>query len=118
MGGRIATHLAAANPAAPLAGLVLLGYPLHPPGRPDQRRDSHLPDVKCPMLFVQGSRDPFGTPAELEPILQRLTPTPQLHVIEGGDHGFSVRGATSAGKAAGHAAIQDVVVSWIREVIA
>ena len=56
----------------PIAGLVLLGYPLHPPGRPTERRDTHLPAVGRPMLFVQGSRDAFGTPAELAPIIGTL----------------------------------------------
>src|SRR5580693_2163063 len=72
MGGRMATHVAAADAALPLAGLVLLGYPLHPPGRPAERRDKHLPAIHRPMLFVQGSRDAFGTPAELTPILHGL----------------------------------------------
>ena len=63
MGGRIATQVAAADAALPLAGLVLLGYPLHPPGQPDRLRDAHLPQVARPMLFVQGTRDTFGTPA-------------------------------------------------------
>ena len=71
MGGRMATHLAAAGFSAlngagpPLAGVVALGYPLHPPGRPDQLRDAHLPAIAAPVLIVQGSRDTFGTPAEL-----------------------------------------------------
>jgi predicted alpha/beta-hydrolase family hydrolase len=60
MGGRIATQVAAADPNLPVNGLILLGYPLHPPGRPDQRRDRHLPDIERPMLFVHGTRDPFG----------------------------------------------------------
>src|ERR1700704_5048123 len=55
MGGRIATQVAAADAGLPLAGLVLLGYPLHPPGRPERLRDAHLPAVSRPMLFVQGS---------------------------------------------------------------
>src|SRR5205085_12530187 len=55
-----------------LAGLVFLGYPLHPPGRPDRMRAAHLREVKAPMLFVQGSRDTFGTPAELKPIVGQL----------------------------------------------
>ena len=67
MGGRAATHVAAEDAALTLAGIVLLGYPLHPPGRPDQLRDAHLPNVGRPMLFVQGTRDTFGTPAELKP---------------------------------------------------
>ena len=65
MGGRIASHVAAQAGAGPLAGLVFLGYPLHPPGRPEQRRDAHLPAIAEPMLFVQGSRDAFGSGTEI-----------------------------------------------------
>lgn len=90
MGGRIATQVAAADAALPVAGLVLLGYPLHPPGQPQTLRDAHLPSVRRPMLFVQGSRDAFGTPDELAPILARLSPSPAVHVIDGGDHSFKV----------------------------
>ena len=90
MGGRIATQIAAADRGLPIGGLVLLGYPLHPPGRPDRRRDAHLPAVGRPMLFVQGSRDAFGTPSELAPILGSLSPAPTLHVVEGGDHSFKL----------------------------
>jgi predicted alpha/beta-hydrolase family hydrolase len=88
MGGRIATHVAADHRDLPVKGLVLLGYPLHPPGRPAERRDAHLPAIGRPMLFVQGSRDTFGTPRELEPVLDAITPRPALHVVEGGDHSF------------------------------
>src|SRR6266702_2864919 len=76
MGGRIATQVAAGDPGLPIAGLVLLGYPLHPPGRPAERRDKHLPAVGRPMLFVQGSRDAFGTPEELTPLVATLQPAP------------------------------------------
>src|SRR5205823_3283639 len=69
MGGRIATQVAAAGGAPDAAGLVLLGYPLHPPGQPKKLRSAHLPSVPVPMLFVQGSRDTFGTPAELSPLV-------------------------------------------------
>src|SRR6516165_7680141 len=89
MGGRIASQVAAAG-AGPVAGLVFLGYPLHPPGRSDRLRDAHLPAVKAPMLFVQGSRDAFGTPDELQPIIARLRPAAELYVVEGGDHSFKV----------------------------
>ncbi|HXX68403.1 MAG TPA: alpha/beta fold hydrolase, partial [Polyangiaceae bacterium] len=91
MGGRIATQVAAAGGAGALdvAGLVLLGYPLHPPGKPGQRRASHLPNVRAPMLFVQGSRDAFGTPAELGPIVADLGPRTRLFVVEGGDHSLA-----------------------------
>jgi predicted alpha/beta-hydrolase family hydrolase len=95
MGGRIATQIAAADPGLPIAGLVLLGYPLHPPGRPDKRRDAHLPDIMRPMLVVQGSRDTFGSPAELAPVFERMSPRPRLHAIAGGDHSFKARGTNA-----------------------
>jgi predicted alpha/beta-hydrolase family hydrolase len=113
MGGRIATHLAAAEPQLPLAGVVLLGYPLHPPGKPHERRDEHLPEVRRPMLFVQGSRDTFGTPAELEPVLRRLSPPGELHVVDGGDHSFKVARGGTSGQAAVYAAAQQAVAEWI-----
>ncbi len=90
MGGRIATHVAAADePIGPVEGLVLLGYPLHPPGKPQQLRAAHLPRVKAPMLFVQGERDAFGTPAELAPIVAELPSGARVLVIEGGDHSLA-----------------------------
>jgi predicted alpha/beta-hydrolase family hydrolase len=113
MGGRAATHVAAANSALPVNGLVLLGYPLHPPGRPDQLRDAHLPSVGRPMLFVQGSRDTFGTPGELKPILDRLSPAPALHVIDGGDHSFKVGGRDAKKQSAVYEAVQRTIVEWI-----
>jgi predicted alpha/beta-hydrolase family hydrolase len=112
MGGRVATHVAADDPALPVNGIVLLGYPLHPPGRPDQLRDAHLPAVERPMLFVQGSRDIFGTPSELEPILDRLSPIPTLHVVEGGDHSFKIAGRDPKKQAALYGGIQDAIAGW------
>ena len=111
MGGRMATHVAAADPALPLGGLVLLGYPLHPPGRPAERRDQHLPAIRRPMLFVQGSRDTFGTPEELQPVLDTLEPRPALFVVVGGDHSFKV--ARSQNQADVFRSIQKVIADWI-----
>jgi predicted alpha/beta-hydrolase family hydrolase len=111
MGGRIASHIAAQGVAG-ISGLVFFGYPLHPPGRPDQRRDAHLPQIVEPLLFVQGSRDTFGTEAEITellPSLQRAT----LHVVPGGDHSFKVPGGAKAQTPAFEGAI-DAVVSWMR----
>ena len=118
MGGRAATHVAAEDPALVISGIVLLGYPLHPPGRPDHTRDAHLPSVKRPMLFVQGSRDAFGTPSELKPILGSLTPLPTLHTVHGGDHSFKVAGRDAKEKQAEvYAEVQHTIVDWIGSVV-
>ena len=117
MGGRIATQVAAADRDVPLAGLVLLGYPLHPPGKPEQLRARHLPEVHRPMLFVQGRRDAFGTPAELTPILERVTPAPRLHVVDG-DHSFKLSKKDPAAQADVYADIQRTIAAWIEGITA
>lgn len=89
LGGRIASQVAASG-VERLAGLVYLGYPLHPPGKPERQRAQHLADIRAPMLFVQGSRDPFGTPDELRLVVDGLGLIADIHVIENGDHSFSV----------------------------
>jgi predicted alpha/beta-hydrolase family hydrolase len=114
MGGRIASQVAAADLSLPVAGLVLLGYPLHPPGRPLERRDKHLAAIARPMLFVQGARDAFGTPDELTPIVQTLQPAPTLHAVPQGDHSFKVSKKDPAAQAAVYAEIQRAIVVWIR----
>jgi predicted alpha/beta-hydrolase family hydrolase len=88
MGGRIATQVAA-QPEVDVAGLVLLGYPLHPPGQPSKLRTAHLPSVRAPMLFVQGARDAFGTPEELAPYLKGRARGTRIFVVEGGDHSLA-----------------------------
>jgi predicted alpha/beta-hydrolase family hydrolase len=114
MGGRIATHVAADDPALDLSGLVLLGYPLHPPGRPEERRDAHLPAVGRPMLFVQGSRDAFGTPGELEPVLATLSPFATLRVVDGGDHSFKIGKKDPARQAALLSEAHRTIAEWAR----
>jgi len=115
MGGRIASQVAATGIAG-LAGLVFLGYPLHPPGKPDRFRSAHLPDVKAPMLFVQGSRDAFGTPDELRPIIAPLEPPADLYIVEGGDHSFKVRKGAAVSQDDVHRAIQDHIAAWLRKI--
>ena len=88
MGGRIASQLVADGEAC--AGLVFLGYPLHPPKRQEKLRAEHLSRVTCPMLFIQGTRDALCDLVLLREALQRVHVPVTLHVIEGGDHSFNV----------------------------
>ena len=111
MGGRISSQVAAQGVEG-VSGLIFLGYPLHPPGKPEQRRDAHLPAIKEPMLFVQGSRDPFGTVDEIRALLPRLQRA-TLHEIAGGDHSFKVSGRGAPKPDAVLAGILDAVTAWI-----
>jgi hypothetical protein len=112
MGGRIASQVAAQGVPGHLAGLVFLGYPLHPPGKPQQRRDAHLPSIREPMLFVQGSRDTFGTASEiggLIPRLQRAT----LHEVVDGDHSLKVPAGSGRPTTDVFEEVLNVAVEWM-----
>jgi len=115
MGGRIASQVAAQG-CDGLAGLVFLGYPLHPPGRPEQRRDAHLPAIAEPMLFVQGTRDTFGTADEVRRLLGELRRA-SLYEVPAGDHSFKVAGRGAPRPDAVMAQIFDGVRSWAGAVL-
>ena len=89
LGGRIASHVAAVETTI-ADGLVFLGYPLHPPRKPERLRTAHLDRIRIPMLFVQGSRDTFGTPDELRPVLHSLGPRASACIVPNGDHSFAI----------------------------
>jgi len=89
MGGRIASQMAA-DGLLDVGRLIFLGYPLHPPGKKEKLRDTHLYKIRQPMLFFAGTRDALCDLPSLENVLQRLTGTWDLKTIEGGDHSFSV----------------------------
>jgi uncharacterized protein len=109
MGGRMATHLGAqALPG--LHGIVVLGYPLHPPGKPQQLRVAHLSSIDVPVLIVQGERDAFGTPDEFTAHLETMKAKVTLHAIQGADHSLTVRGAKGQGV---HDSILDTIVKWM-----
>jgi predicted alpha/beta-hydrolase family hydrolase len=104
MGGRICSMAVADG--LPAAGLILISYPLHPPGKPDKLRIEHLPSLEVPCLFISGTRDAFGTPKELERATKKI-PGPVTHVwIEGGTH--ELKKADDQ--------ITDAVVTWLRGV--
>lgn len=98
MGGRMCSMAVAQGAVPNAAGLVLVSYPLHPPGRPDKQPDrtAHFPDLDLPCLFVSGTRDAFGTPAELTAATKAI-PGPVEHIwVEGGDHGLRGKDAEVA----------------------
>jgi predicted alpha/beta-hydrolase family hydrolase len=95
MGGRIASHVLS-DPARPLpsvVGLVLLVYPLHPPGQPDRLRTAHLPLLGTPTLVVQGSHDAFGAEQEVREAFAAVRASVDWLIVPGGDHSFKVRRA-------------------------
>jgi predicted alpha/beta-hydrolase family hydrolase len=113
MGGRIASMAVAEG--MPAAGLVFLGYPLHPPGRPDRIRDAHLDAVAVPMLFMQGTRDTFAQPDLLAAVLARLGPRAEYLPVEGGDHSFRVAGGPRDAAAIG-AGLAEPAAAFVRQV--
>ncbi len=100
MGGRMASMVAAdvdgAGPVKNLAAIVLLGYPLHPPKKPDKLRVAHFPDINVPCLFISGTKDEFGTPDEVEQGTA-TSPAPVEHIwLEGARHDLKGRDAVIA----------------------
>lgn len=112
MGGRMATHLAAAG--EPVVGLLLYGYPLHPAQRPDKLRVEHLPRITVPMLFLAGTRDELCTLDLLRAALATLNAPATVHVIDDGDHSFAVRrNKTGRSTAAVFEELATTTVDWL-----
>jgi predicted alpha/beta-hydrolase family hydrolase len=110
-GGRMASMAVAEGMDA--AGLVYLGYPLHPPGKPEKLRDEHLYGLTLPMLFLQGSRDTFATRELLEGVVSRIGTSAVLEWIDGGDHSFAVAGKKRDAAEIG-ASLAPTVVEFLR----
>lgn len=110
MGGRMASQLVARG--RPAAGLVFIGYPLHPPGRVDSLRDAHLERIAAPMLFIQGTRDALARWDLMEAVAARL-PRATLHRVEDGDHSFRVLKRTARTPAEVEAGIVSAITSWM-----
>jgi hypothetical protein len=124
LGGRMASHVAAARDAAEsdavtwwdrLRGLVFLGYPLHPPGKPQQVRVSHLPQITHPIFIVQGAKDAFGTPAELRAFFDVLAAPSELYVVDQGNHSLEVPKRSGIPQAQVFAQAQDRIAAWVSE---
>jgi uncharacterized protein len=118
LGGRMASMVAAEDGEAFAASaLVYFGYPLHAPGKADLPRDSHLSSIEVPMLFIEGTADPFARFDLIEGLVARLGPKrARLHVIEGGDHSFRVRGARRPDQEIGRE-LGQVAAGFVRDVV-
>lgn len=125
MGGRMATHVAAAMDRWPagapsLDGVVTFGYPLSPPGgsRVSPDRVSHLTRIKVPVLIVQGTRDSFGGPDDIRRALESGAGTPliTIHAVESGDHSLAVRKSAGRTQAEVDGNVMDTVVAWMASV--
>jgi predicted alpha/beta-hydrolase family hydrolase len=111
MGGRVASLCADSLFASDrIAGLVCLGYPFHPPGKPDQLRTAHLEALRCPTLIVQGERDPFGMRAEVA--AYGLAPAIEVHWAADGDHDLGPRGGSGVTRAGNLAAAADAIAAF------
>ena len=114
MGGRAASMLAADG--FDCSGLLLLAYPLHPPGKPDQLRDAHLPSIRVPVLCVNGTRDPFCTPELMKRVLARVTAPWEMVWLDGADHSFHVPKSSGKTDAQVMTEVADAAEGWVATV--
>jgi uncharacterized protein len=115
MGGRIGSQVAAEDDEG-IDGLVFLGYPLHPPGQPDKLRTEHWKSIKVPMLFLQGTRDPFGSPDEIKPFIKKLRLPAKIYVIETGDHSFKVQKSAGLTQDEVYEKAMDEITEWAKSI--
>jgi predicted alpha/beta-hydrolase family hydrolase len=111
-GGRMTSIAQAEEPLAGVRGLVFLGFPLHPPGRPADKRAEHLAQVRIPMLFLQGDRDEFADLTLLRPVVKQLGERATLHLVEGGDHSFHVLKRSGRTDVEVMAELVETIVAW------
>jgi predicted alpha/beta-hydrolase family hydrolase len=112
-GGRMTSQTQAATPLPGVRGLVFLGFPLHPPGRPSDERAAHLLDVRVPMLFLQGTRDEFANHSLLQPLIKRLGARATLNSFADADHSFHVPARSGRKDAEVMAELLDTVTGWV-----
>lgn len=113
MGGRIASQVVAEGEEG-VSGLVFLGYPLHPPGQPDKLRTEHWNSIKVPMLFLQGTRDPFGSPDEIKAFIKKFGLRAKIYPIETGDHSFKVQKSVGLSQDEVYLKAMDEITEWAR----
>jgi predicted alpha/beta-hydrolase family hydrolase len=117
MGGRAASMLLAEEGHEGVHGLLLFGYPLHPPGRLDKLRNAHLPAIRVPTLQLSGTRDEFCDRLTMERVMKTLDPsTWTLRWVEGADHSYVI--AKSSGRTRTDAAVEmsKAISGWMKTV--
>ena len=114
-GGRMTSQAQAASPLPGVHGLVLLGFPLHPAGRPSDERGRHLFDVQIPMLFLQGTRDDLASLELVEPLCQQLGARATLKLFQDADHSFHVPARTGRKDSEVRVELLDALAEWIRD---
>ena len=112
-GGRMTSQAQAASPLPGVRGLVFLGFPLHPPGKPGDERGAHLLDVQIPMLFLQGSRDEFARTAAARGATTRLGARATLAPLRRADHSFHVPARTGSKDPEVRAELADAMSEWM-----
>lgn len=112
-GGRMTSQAQAASPLEGVRGLVFVGFPLHPAGKPGAERATHLAQVQCPMLFLQGSRDALADLSLLQGALAPLGDRATLSVFGDADHAFHVRARSGTTDAATLTALADAMAEWV-----
>jgi len=113
-GGRMSSQAQAKTPLNGVRGLVFVGFPLHPAGKPSQDRAAHLADVKIPMLFLQGTRDALAELELLKPVCQSLGKCATLELLADADHSFHVPAKSGRKDAEVLAELLDVTAAWIK----
>lgn len=114
MGGRMTSLAASQEPLEGVRGLVFLGFPLHPPGRPGTERGEHLKSVGVPMLFLQGTRDQFAHLDLLRPVCEEFGARATLHLFEGADHSFHVPKSSGRTDAQIMKELAETTASWAK----
>jgi len=112
-GGRMTSQAQAASPLPGVRGLVFLGFPLHPPGKPSGERAGHLFDVRIPMLFLQGARDDFADVKLLRPLVERFGENSTLRLFADADHSFHVPARTGRKDADVRGEVLDALADWM-----
>ena len=113
-GGRMTSQTQAEAPMEGVRGLVFIGFPLHPAGKPSQERAAHLHQVNCPMLFLQGTRDELADLTLLRNVLDPLQDRVTLKVFEDADHSFHVRARSGQTDDQVRVAMIDAMVNWFK----